>query len=209
MTMPRLIPEQGEVLEMLKKTGAYREGHFVYPSGQHTPHYFQMPLAFRYYDTARVLAVALSRKLRLEKDVSSALPKVSIISPSPGGIPVAFAVREALTAEQIYWAEREEGKRMFRQYVQKGEVHPCVIVDDISRTGGAIEETVEIVRQMGTRVIGCGAIVRFTGSPDRIEVPDDDPIPVVSLIEFDAKWYDKGKDCEECQKGVPVEDVWF
>ena len=111
MTIPRLIPEQDEVLEMLKKTGAYREGHFVYPSGQHTPHYFQMPLAFRYYDTARVLAVALSRKLRLEKDVSSALPKVSIISPSPGGIPVAFAVREALSAEQIYWAEREEGKR--------------------------------------------------------------------------------------------------
>ncbi len=124
MTIPQLIPEQAQVLEMLKRTGAYREGHFVYPSGQHTPHYFQMPLAFRYYDTARVLAVALSRKLRLEKDVSSALPKVSIISPSPGGIPVAFAVREALSAEQIYWAEREEGKRMFRQYVNSGEVTP-------------------------------------------------------------------------------------
>src|SRR5947209_2232055 len=86
--MPRLIPEQDEVMAILKRTGAFREGHFVYPSGQHTPHYFQMPLAFRYYDTARVLAVALSRKLRLEKDVSSALPKISIISPSPGGIPV-------------------------------------------------------------------------------------------------------------------------
>src|SRR5215203_6614927 len=99
MTMPRLIPEPAQVLEMLKRTGAYREGHFVYPSGQHTPHYFQMPLAFRYYDTARVLAVALSRKLRLEKDVSSALPKVSIISPSPGGIPVAFALHDAATTE--------------------------------------------------------------------------------------------------------------
>src|SRR5215207_3380813 len=209
--MPQLIPPQEEVMEILRKTGAYREGHFVYPNGQHTPHYFQMPLAFRYYDTARVLAVALSRKFRTQKEISSVLPKVAIISPGPGGIPVAFGVREALSAEQIYWAEREAGgKRMFRQYVNIGEVNPCVIVDDISRTGGAIEETVEIVRQMGTRVIGCGAIVRFTGSPDRLEVPeDDDPIPVVSLIEFDAKWYDNSEDCAECKKGVPEEHVRF
>jgi orotate phosphoribosyltransferase len=208
--MPQLIPPPQEVMEILKKTGAYREGHFVYPNGQHTPHYFQMPLAFRYYDTARVLAVALSRKFRTQKEISSALPKVAIISPGPGGIPVAFGVREALSAEQIYWAEREAGgKRMFRQYVNVGEVNPCVIVDDISRTGGAIDETVEIVRQMGTRVIGCGTIVRFTGAPDRLEVPNDDPIPIVSLIEFDAKWYDKAEDCAECKNGVPEENVRF
>ena len=205
MTIPRLIPEQGEVLEMLKKTGAYREGHFVYPSGQHTPHYFQMPLAFRYYDTARVLAVALSRKLRLEKDVSSALPKVSIISPSPGGIPVAFAVREALSAEQIYWAEREDGKRMFRQYVNSGEVHPCVIVDDISRTGTALQETVEIVQQLGARVIGCAVIVRFSGAPERL----GEDVPIKSLVEFAAKYYDTAEDCADCKGGTPAELVRF
>ena len=210
MTMPRLIPEQGQVLEMLRRTGAFREGHFVYPSGQHTPHYFQMPLAFRYYDTARVLAVALSRKLRLEKDVSSALPKVSIISPSPGGIPVAFAVREALNAEQIYCAEREDGKRMFRQYVQKGEVHPCVIVDDISRTGTALQETVGLVRQLGAQVISCGVIVRFRNSPDHLEVPDgEDPIPILSLVDFEAKWYDNGADCSDCKQGAAEEHVRF
>src|SRR5438045_9772536 len=152
----QLIPSPEEIMQILKRTGAYREGHFVYPSGQHTPHYFQMPLAFRYYDTARVLAVALSRKLRLEKDVSSALPKISIISPSPGGIPVAFAVREALSADQIYWAEREDGQRMFRQYVQSGEVSPAVIVDDISRTGEAAQETATPVREIGKRRIRCG-----------------------------------------------------
>ena len=207
--MPRLIPEQDEVLEMLKRTGAFREGHFVYPSGQHTPHYFQMPLAFRYYDTARVLAVALSRKLRLEKEVSSALPKVSIISPSPGGIPVAFAVREALNAEQIYWAEREDGKRMFRQYVNAGEVHPCVLVDDISRTGTALQETVELVRQLGAMVVGCGVIVRFRNSPTHLEVPGGDPVPVLSLADFDAKWYDDGAACDECRQDSPVEHVRF
>ena len=105
--MVELIPSQEAVMQILKRTGAFREGHFVYPNSKHSPHYFQMPLAFRYYDTARVLAVALSRKFRLEKDISSQLPKVSVISPSSGGIPVAFGVRDALNAEQIYWAEQE------------------------------------------------------------------------------------------------------
>jgi orotate phosphoribosyltransferase len=108
-----------------------------------------MPLAFRYYDTARVLAVALSRKFRVERDIASQLPKVSIISPSSGGIPVAFGVRDALNAEQIYWAEQENGKRTFRQYVNQGEINPCIIVDDIIRSGTAIEETVELVRRPG------------------------------------------------------------
>ncbi len=207
--MPKLIPTQEEVMEILKKTGAYREGHFVYPSGRHTPHYYQMPLAFRYYDMARVLAVALSRKLRTQKEISSALPKVAIISPSPGGIPVAFGVREALNAEQIYWAEREEGKRMFRQYVNQGEVHPCVIVDDISRTGSAINETVELVRQLGAKIIGCGTIVRFTSAPDHIEIPNDDPVPIVSLVEHEAKWYETGQECSECKDGAQTEQVRF
>ncbi len=195
-------------MEILKRTGAYREGHFVYPSGSHTPHYFQMPLAFRYYDTARVLAVALSRKFRGEKVISSALPKLAIISPSPGGIPVAFGVREALSAEQIYWAEREEGKRMFRQYVNQGEVHPCIIVDDITRTGKALMETVELVRELGATVIGCGVIVRFTSAPTKID-DGADGVPITSLIEFEAKWYDDAQHCSECKDGASEEHVRF
>jgi orotate phosphoribosyltransferase len=207
--IPRLIPSQEEVMETLRSTGAFREGHFVYPSGQHTPHYFQMPLAFRYYDTARVLAVALSRKLRLQKDISSALPKVAIISPSPGGIPVAFAVREALSAEQIYWAEREDGRRMFRQYVNAGEIHPCVLVDDISRTGKALQETVELVSELGATIIGCAVIVRFQGSSTELQVPGSDPVPILSLADFDAKWYDTADACAECRKDTPEEHVRF
>ena len=96
----QLIPSAEVVMAALRKTGAFREGHFVYPNGKHTAHYFQMPLAFRLYDTARVLAVALSRKFRVERDIASQLPKVSVISPSSGGIPVAFGVREACHANR-------------------------------------------------------------------------------------------------------------
>jgi orotate phosphoribosyltransferase len=203
--MVNLIPTSEAVMQILKRTGAYREGHFVYPSGKHTPHYFQMPLAFRYYDTARVLAVALSRKFRVDRDISSQLPKVAVISPSSGGIPVAFGVREALNAEQIYWAEREQdGKRMFRQYVNQGEVNPCIIVDDIIRSGHAIEETVSLVQELGAKVIGCGSIVRFSSAPETIG-----DVPVRSLVDFESPMYDNSDDCKECKEGVAAEQVRF
>ena len=202
--MVDLIPPADTVMQILKRTGAFREGHFVYPNGKHSPHYFQMPLAFRYYDTARVLAVGLSRKFRIDRDISSQLPKVAVISPSSGGIPVAFGVRDALNAEQIYWAEQEGGTRMFRQYVDQGEVNPCIIVDDIIRSGSAIEETVELVKTLGSRVIGCGAIVRFTSAPATLG-----DIPIRSLVDFDAHMYDSGDACDDCYKNSPVEHVRF
>jgi orotate phosphoribosyltransferase len=202
--MVQLIPSQDSVMQILKRTGAFREGHFIYPNGKHSPHYFQMPLAFRYYDTARVLAVALSRKFRIEKDISSQLPKISVVSPSSGGIPVAFGVRDALNAEQIYWAEQEQGKRMFRQYVNQGEVNPCIIVDDIIRSGNAIEETVTLVKSLGARIIGCGAIVRFTSAPTEIE-----GTPVQSLVDYDVKMYPEAEDCLECSDKVTAEQVRF
>src|SRR6266478_2759971 len=202
--MVQLIPSQDAVMQILQRTGAFREGHFVYPNGKHSPHYFQMPLAFRYYDTARVLAVALSRKFRVDRDVSSQLPKVSIISPSSGGIPVAFGVRDALSAEQIYWAEQEGGKRMFRQYINKGEVNPCIVVDDIIRSGQAIEETVALVESLGSNIIGCGAIVRFNSAPDTVK-----NVPIKSLVTFDAQMYDSGAACADCKRDAPIEHVRF
>lgn len=200
----QLIPSPEEIMKILTKTAAFREGHFVYPNGKHTAHYFQMPLAFRWYDTARVLAVALSRKFRVDRDIASQLPKVSIISPSSGGIPVAFGVRDALSAQQIYWAEQEGGQRMFRQYVNQGDINPCIIVDDIIRSGHAIEETVALVRSLGAPIIGCGAIVRFTSAPDNI-----DGVLIKSLVEFDEKFYESAEACQECKAGAPEEQVRF
>ena len=180
-----LVPSQESVMEILKSTGAYRRGHFVYPNGKHASHYFQMPLAFRFYNNARILSVGLSRLFRMEKSISSRLPKVSIISPSPGGIMVAFGVREALTAEQIYWAEMEGGKRQFRQYMSEYDIHPAVIVDDIIRSGTAIRESIQLCKEIGTEVIGIGAIARFEDGPTEFE-----GIPVKSLLTFDVNFYE-------------------
>lgn len=183
--MVDLIPSPESVMEILTSTNAYRKGHFIYPNGKHASHYFQMPLAFRYYDNARILSVGLSRLFRMEKTISSRLPKVSVISPSPGGIMVAFGVREALSADQIYWAELENGKRQFRQYIGKGDVYPAIIVDDILRSGRAMQETFDLVRELGAEVIGCGAIVKFEDSPTEFN-----GVPVKSLLTFDVNFYD-------------------
>jgi orotate phosphoribosyltransferase len=183
--MVNLIPPPESVMDILTETNAYRKGHFIYPNGKHASHYFQMPLAFRHYDNARILSVGLSRMFRMEKAISSRLPEVSVVSPSPGGIMVAFGVREALSAKQIYWAEMEEGKRQFRQYVGKGDVFPAIIVDDILRSGRAIIETIDLVRELGSEVIGIGSIMAFEDSP-----PDFDGVPVKSLLKFDVNFYD-------------------
>lgn len=183
--MVDLIPQPEEVMDILTRTGAYRKGHFVYPNGKHASHYFQMPLAFRYYDNARILSVGLSRMFRKEKSIASQLPKVSIISPSPGGIMVAFGVREALGADQIYWAEMENGVRQFRQYIADYEVYPAIIVDDINRSGKAIQETINLVKEAGGEVIGIGTIAKFDDAPSVF-----DGIQVKSLLSFDVNFYD-------------------
>ena len=180
-----LVPTPESVMNILRKTGAYRKGHFVYPNGKHASHYFQMPLAFRVYDNARILSVGLSRLFRMEKAISSRLPKVSVISPSPGGIMVAFGVREALTAEQIYWAETEGGKRQFRQYMSESEVYPAIIVDDILRSGKAIQETFDLCKEIGTEVIGCGVLVKFEDAPNEFN-----GVPVKHLLSFDVNFYE-------------------
>ena len=199
--MVNLIPPPESVMKIMTDTGAYRRGHFVYPNGKHASHYFQMPLAFRYYDNARILSVGLSRMFRLEKSISSRLPKVSVISPSPGGIMVAFGVREALGAQQIYWAEMENGTRQFRQYMSEYEVYPAIIVDDINRSGKAIQETIDIVKELGTEVIGIGTIAKFDDAPNSFN-----GVEAKSMLSFDVNFYETEEEWKQSRSASEAEE---
>jgi orotate phosphoribosyltransferase len=88
--------------------------------------------------------------------------------------------------------------------VNQGEINPCIIVDDIIRSGNAIEQTVELVRNLGAPIIGCGAIVRFSAAPDSLG-----DVQIKSLVEYDEKFYESAADCPLCKQNVPEEHVRF
>jgi orotate phosphoribosyltransferase len=198
---PQLIPSNDQVCDLLKETGALREGHFEFPTGLHADHYFQMPLAMRYHGNARVLNVALSRLLRREPDVLAALPDCAIVAPAAGGIPVAFGIREALNADQIFWAEKENGRYYFRQYLDARGIK-CIIVDDIVRSGKVVVQMVDLVRQAGAEVVAIGSLVHFKDAH-----LDTGGIPYYSLLNVESPFYSP-ETCPRCKAGDPLEKVW-
>ena len=199
-----LIIDKSRAMEILARTGAYREGCFEYPSCFLTPHYFQMPLALRYSDNARVLSVSLSRKLRSCRELLRGLPKVSIVAPGSGGIPVAFEIRDVFGAEQIFWAERENGEVRFRQYVDIKPGQQCVLVDDIARSGDTIRKVHDLLVAAGAVVLAVGVLVRFNIA--NLDLPG---VPIYSLVDFDTVTYPNRDECPLIAQGVPVEQVRF
>jgi orotate phosphoribosyltransferase len=163
-----------------------------------------MPLAMRYYDNVRRLGVALGRLLRDVPRVTQSLPRCTVVAPASGGIPVAFAVRDALDAEQVAWAEKQGGRLYFRPFtaVQKGD--RCILVDDIVLTGTTLEQLIRLVWDYGGEIIAVGVLV-----DSGIRVFRPDPIPVVRLIEFQTRSYSDADQCELCRSGVPAIAVEF
>ncbi len=195
--------EHEEVLQILTKTGALRMGHFESShAGGHTNLVFQVPLAMRYFRSGKVLSVGLSRVLRGCDEVVRSLPHVSIVAGSPGGIPVAFGVGEVLQAEQIFWAEREEGRLRFRQFMEVHSGEKCVLVDDMIRSGHTLQEMIELVRRSGGIVLAAAVLV-----DQLIQEVDLGDVPVYSLIQMETKIYPDTNRCELCRRGIPLEKV--
>src|SRR5437016_4892808 len=157
----RLLPTQDEVVQILRDTGALRDGHFVYPSGLHSNEYLQVPLAMRYYQHARTLAVGLSRLLRANPEIRALVPQLSVVAPATGGLPVAYGVCEALRAHQVYWGEFDgNGQRLrFRQYLEQQPGEQVVLVDDILRTGSKLSQLKTALESRGAQVVGLAVVI--------------------------------------------------
>jgi len=200
-----LVPTQKDVVDLLRQTGALRDGHFQYPNGLHCNEYLQVALAMRYYQHAKILSVGLSRLLRANAEIRAMIPQLSIVAPATGGLPVAYGVCEALRAHQVYWAEQECGEAMrFRQYLEQTRGEKVVLVDDILRTGRKLGELKELVESNGAEVVGMAVIV-YQPTP---ATPDFSPLPLYYLAKLDAMYYRDAASCEMCQHGAPVERVW-
>src|SRR6478672_6015314 len=200
-----ILPTQDEVVQILRDTGALRDGHFVYPSGLHSNEYLQVPLAMRYYQHARTLSVGLSRLLRANTEIRAIIPELSIVAPATGGLPVAYGVCEALRAKQVYWAERDDENQpmRFRQYLEQHPGEQVVLVDDILRSGNKLSELKALLESRGATVVGL-AVVIYQPTPD---THDFGNLPLYYLAKLDARYYADAEHCELCKKGLPLDRV--
>ena len=201
-----LIPTQDEIVELLRQTGALRDGHFEYRNGLHSDEYLQVALAMRHYEAAKLLSVALSRMIRANSEIRAMIPELSIVAPATGGLPVAYGVCEALRAKQVYWAERDnENQPMrFRQYLEQLPGEKVLLVDDILRTGTKLMEMKRLIESNGAQVVGI-AVVIYQPTP---KTPDFSPLPFCYLAKLDAHFSINAESCEKCKQGEPLDKVW-
>jgi orotate phosphoribosyltransferase len=202
----QLLPNQDDVTEILRATGALREGHFEYPNGLHSTQYLQVPLAMRYYQYAKILSVGLSRLLRANTELRAMIPDLSIVSPAPGGLPVAFGVCEALRAKQVYWAEDGSDFKptRFRQFIEPDKGEPVVLVDDIIRSGGRLAALRELLEGAGAQVVAIAAVV-YEPYPN---VEKFDGLPLYYLARMEAGYDADAASCDHCRAGMPLQKVW-
>ena len=201
-----LIPTQDEVVGVLRETGALRDGHFEYPTGLHSNEYLQIPLALRYYQYQRMLAVGLSRLMREHPEIRAAVRDLSIVTPMTSGLPVAYGVCEALRANQVYWAERgrDDQPLRFRQFLEPQPGEQVVLVDDILRTGSKLAELKQLLEARGATVVGLAVII-YQPTPKTINFGS---LPFYYLAKLEASYYADAAHCELCQRGTPLVKVW-
>jgi orotate phosphoribosyltransferase len=172
----------------------------------HSNEYLQVPLALRYSQYQRMLAVGLSRLLRAHPEIRAAVKDLSIVTPMTGGLPVAYGVCEALRANQVYWAEREHDEPLrFRQFLEPHKGEQVVIVDDILRSGAKLSELKTLLEGYGAAVVGLAVII-YQPTPATV---DFGSLPLYYLAKLEATYSIDAGQCEMCQRGIPVEKVWI
>ena len=204
----QLIPTEQEVIDLLKETGALRYGHFEYPNGLHSDMYLQPALAMRRYQSAKLLSVALSRKLRANSEIRAIIPELSIVAPATGGLPVAYGVCEALRAHQVYWAEPAEqgGQLRFRPHLHPVAGEKVLIVDDILRSGRRLAELKRMIEQYGAAVVGLAVLI-YQPNP---QTPSFGSLPFYYLAKLDAQYFvDAAAAASSIHISGPTEKVWI
>lgn len=201
-----VIPTHEEVMKLLEETGALRHGHYHYPNGVRSNQYLQLALAMRYYQHAKTLSVALSRKLRQNTEIRAIIPQLSVVAPATGGLAVAYGIVEALRASQIYWAEEDiEGQpQRFRQFVEPRPGEKILLVDDILRTGTKLSAMKRLVEQHGGEVVGLAVMV-YQPTP---KTPSFGDLPLYYLAKLTPKYYTEEEAAELERGGIAFEKVW-
>ena len=96
-------------LNILKKTNALLEGHFVLSSGLHSSKYIQCAKLLSYPHLSKFICQSLSKKIKRK------YKKIDLIlSPAVGGIIIGYEIGRLLKIETIF-CERVNGKFKLRR----------------------------------------------------------------------------------------------
>lgn len=171
-----------DVLSLFKRTGALLHGHFILRSGLHSREFFQCALLLQDATVAAQVCGELAAKLRpFHAAVNGVFP--TVVSPAVGGIIVGQEVARHLGTRHIFVEKDGTGGLVMRRFeVKPGE--RFVIAEDVVTRGGRVQETLDIIRNLGGVVVAAGAIVdRSAGN-----LPDFG-CPFVSLVQMSPETF--------------------
>ncbi|MEK7539222.1 MAG: phosphoribosyltransferase family protein [Patescibacteria group bacterium] len=193
-----------EVLEILKKAGALlTKGHFVGTSGVHIDTYVNKDALYIHTkETSRVCELMAEQVKNFDID--------AVVGPALGGIILAqwtayhlskIKQKEVLA---LYTEKDKEGVQKFtRGYDKFARAKNILVVEDAPTTGGSAKKVVDIVNDIGGKVVAVSVMVNK--NPQNV-TSKFFGVPFFSLAEFKMQSYG-AVDCLMCQKGIPVNTV--
>jgi orotate phosphoribosyltransferase len=207
--------EEGFVQELLD-VGVILRGHFVLRSGLCGDTFVDIKGLYPHTRTCKRFARAIGN--RIQRELGDMVHQVrGVIGPARGGVMLAHDVadwtaqcepehdREVLA----FFAEKDGQSKFYfgRGYDKFIPGGLFVVVEDVTTTGSAVKELVQLIHQHGGTVLLICAI----WNRGDIKAEDVGGIPVVSLINRNLPtWagYPKSvppKDCPQCKTGVPFD----
>ena len=140
-------------LDILKKTDALLEGHFVLSSGLHSSKYIQCAKLLSYPHKAKVICKSLAKKIKKN------FKKIDLIlAPAMGGIVIGYEIGKLLNKETIF-CERVNGKFVLRRGFNIKKNSKVLIIEDVITTGKSSLECVQLIKRSKAKLVGFASII--------------------------------------------------
>ncbi len=179
-------------LDILKKTNALLEGHFVLSSGLHSSKYIQCAKLLSFPHKAEKICKSLASKIK-KKFKNFDL----ILSPAMGGIIIGYEIGKILKKETIF-CERVSGKFKLRRGFQIVKGSRVLIIEDVITTGKSSLECVKLIKKSKAKLIGFATIIDRSSKKD-LKIKKE----IVSHLKISVPTYKKNKIPNEL-KLIPI-----
>ena len=140
-------------LDILRKTNALLEGHFVLSSGLHSSKYIQCAKLLSYPSKATEICKSLALKIKKK------FKKIDLIlAPAMGGIIIGYEIGRILNKETIF-CERVKGKFTLRRGFEIRKGSKVLIIEDVITTGKSSMECVKLIKKSKAKLVGFACII--------------------------------------------------